>query len=231
MHTPIMGEQMAAGLRVVSDRIGARMQLTAKATGVYKVRFQRSKLAFAITAGAVRQCFDVSSLNARDGDDALLSGMGQARMVPTLGGSVMFTSARLFWGIDASQLNRPAWNYAEDSGSRLSCHYAMIAGTILPVGQEHLLEISSLTKYAEGGQWQTEINAQFLYRNSCWIGAGYRFKSAMQSLVAWMINDHLRVGLSYEYALGRQLARPASSLEGFLGYTLQKRSAHSIRYF
>ncbi|MFN5621561.1 MAG: PorP/SprF family type IX secretion system membrane protein [Flavobacteriales bacterium] len=231
MHAPIAGEQMAAGLRVVSDRIGARMQLTAKATGVYKVRFQHSKLAFGITAGAVRQCVDIGMLNAQDSDDALLSGLSQARTVPTLGASVLFTSSRMFFGLDASHLNRAGWNYAQDPGSRLYRHYAMVAGVILPVGQEHLLELSNLTKYAEGGQWQSEVNAQFLYRNRCWIGGGYRFKSAIQALAAWMINDHLRVGLSYDYATGRQFARPSSSVEGFLGYTLNKRSAHSIRYF
>jgi type IX secretion system PorP/SprF family membrane protein len=231
MHMPLAGDYAAAGMRVVSDRIGARLQLTAKATGVYKVRFRRGKLAFGLTGGVVRQCVDVGLLNAQDSDDALLAGLTDARMVPTLGASVMYTSSRLFLGLDASHLNRADWNYSTEPGSRMYRHYAMVAGIILPVGQEHLLEVSSLTKYAESGQWQTELNAQFLYRNRCWIGAGYRYRSAIQGLVAWMINDHLRAGLSYDYAVGRQFARPASSVEGFLGYTLQKRSAQSIRYF
>jgi len=231
MHSPIAGDHAAAGVRVVSDRIGARMQLSAKATGVYKVRFQQSKLAFGLTAGVVRQCVDVGLLNAQDSDDALLVGLTNARMVPTFGASVMYSSSRLFIGLDASQLNRANWNYAPDAAGRLYRHYALVAGVVLPVGQDHLLEVSSLTKYAENGQWQTELNAQFLYRNRCWIGGGYRYHSAIQGLVAWMINDHLRAGLSYDYTVGRQLARPASSVEGFLGYTLQKRSAQSIRYF
>jgi type IX secretion system PorP/SprF family membrane protein len=231
MHAPLAGDHAAAGMRVVSDRIGARTQLTAKGTGVYKVRFQRSKLAFALTAGVVRQCVDVALLNAQDSEDALLLGLNQARAVPTVGASMLYTSSRLFVGLDASHLNRAGWNYAQDAGSRLYRHYSLVAGVILPVGEGHLIELSSLSKYAEGGQWQAEFNAQFLYRNRCWIGGGYRVKSGIQGLLAWMISDHLRAGLSYDYSVGQQFARPASSVEGFLGYTLQKRSAHSMRYF
>lgn len=229
VHAPLANDKAAIGLRLVSDRIGARRQLIARGTGVYKLNLHEGKLAFGITGGVIRQCLQQDVIHAADADDAVLAQAGDARTVPTVGASIFYSTKRFFAGLDASQLNRSS--LIDGAASRLFYHLSAVGGYILPLRERHLLELSGLLRYAEGGISQAEFNAQFLYRNLCWIGAGYRWNSSLQFLAAWMVSDHLRLGISYDYGVGNTIARSMHSMEAFLGYTLQRRSPQSIRYF
>ena len=231
LHTPLLRNHLGAGIRIVSDRIGARRQQSAKLSAAYKLKLHNARLSLAITGGMLRQYWDRNELQASDLNDAQLLQMNDAHLAPQLGAAVMYTSTRFFAGIGANSLNGVAMRSTSSSLARLYYNMNAVAGYIHPVSETDLLEISTQWKFSEGNIWQAEVNAQYLYRNKCWFGGGYRFESAWQVHGAWMVNELLRVGLSYDNTLGRVINRNQSSAELFLGYTLQKRAPGAVRYF
>jgi len=231
LHAPLAGNRLGIGLRLVSDRLGARRQQVAKASIAYKLPLLNGQLAFGITGGILRGSIERSELIAFDSNDAQLLQMGAARVTPVVGAAVLFTSKRMFFGLESGALNRTSISASSGSLARLYRSFNAVAGYMLPIGESDLLEVSSQVKWSEGMQWQAELNAQYLYRNKCWLGAGYRFESAWQMLAAWMVNDHLRIGLSYDNSIGKLMNCNQSSAELFLGYTLHKRAPGAIRYF
>ncbi len=231
LHAPVAGNRLGVGFRVVSDRIGARRQQLAKASVAYKLSLLNGQLAFGISGGMLRGSIERSELIAFDTNDAQLLQMGAARVTPVIGAAFMYNSKRMFFGVESGVLNQSSISASAGSLARLYRNLNVVGGYIQPIGDTDLLEISSQVKWSESMQWQVELNAQYLYRNKCWLGGGYRLQTAWQMLAAWMVNDHLRIGLSYDNAIGRIMTCNQSSAELFLGYTLQKRSPGSARYF
>ena len=231
MHTPLAGERLGVGMRVVSDCIGARRQQLVKTSAAYKLPLFHGKLSLALTGGILRGSINRSELNAQDVNDVQLAQLGAVQLTPLMGAAVFYSSKRFFLGAEAGTLNQTAINSSAGSLARLYRRANAIAGYILPIGSSDLLEVSAQMKWSESMQWQAEVNAQYLYRNRCWLGAGYRLHSAWQLLAAWMVNDQFRIGLSYDNTAAQLINSNQSSAELFLGYTLQKRTAGMVRYF
>ena len=231
VHTPLAGNRIGVGFRVVSDRIGARLQQMAKGAAAYRMNVLGGSLSFAITGGILRSAIDRAELNAADMNDAQLNQLGPAYVTPVVGAACMFTSKRVFAGVESGTLNTTSMNSSSGSLARLYRNMNAVAGYIQPIGEKDLIEISTQIKWSESAQWQAEFNAFYLYRNKYWFGGGYRLGSAWQLLASWMVNEQFRIGLSYDNTAGRLLNSNQSSAELFLGYTLHKRAAGSVRYF
>jgi type IX secretion system PorP/SprF family membrane protein len=231
VHAPIAGNRFGVGLRIVSDRIGARRQQLVKTSAAYKLKWLNGQLAFGLTAGVLRNTIERNELNAFDVNDAQLAQLGTVNVTPVVGAAFMYTSSHCFIGVESGYLNQAPLTSTEGSLARIYRNANAVAGWLHAIGDNNLLEVSTQIKWTEGNQLQAEINAQYLYRNKAWIGGGYRFGSAWQMLVAWEVSDQFRVGLSYDNTVGRVINSNQSSAELFLGYTLQKRTAGSVRYF
>jgi type IX secretion system PorP/SprF family membrane protein len=231
MHAPVAGSRLGIGMRVVSDRIGARRQQMLKSSVAYKIPVANGTFSLALTAGLLRGCIDRNELTAQDMNDTQLAQLGAVQLTPMAGAAFLYSANRFFFGAEAGALNQSTMGNTAGSLARLYRRLNAVAGYIFPVGEADLLELSTQLKWSEGMQWQAEVNAQYLYHNKCWLGAGYRANSAWQLLAAWMVNEQFRIGLSYDNTVSRLLNSNQSSAELFLGYTLHKRSAGAVRYF
>lgn len=231
VHAPLAGNRLGVGLRIVSDRIGARKQQLMKTSVAYKLKGLNGQFAFGLTAGMLRNSIERNELNVYDVQDAQLAELGIAQLTPVIGAAVIYSSPRYFLGAESGFINRTSLTDSEGSLARIYRNANAIAGWINPIGENDLLEISAQVKWTEGNLWQTEINAQYLYKNRVWVGGGYRIGSAWQMLAAWSVNEQFRVGLSYDNTTGKLINCNQSSAELFLGYTLHKRIAGAVRYF
>jgi len=231
LHAPIAAGRMGVGFRVVSDRIGARRQQMVKGSASYRLRLYNGHLSMGITGGLLRNSIDRTDLTVYDMNDAQLVQLGDARLTPVVGAAIMYSSQRMFFGVESGALNTSPLASEPGALARMYRRANAIAGYIQPIGESDLLEISAQVKWSEGAILQSELNVQYLFRNKCWFGGGYRWNSAWQLLGAWMINDQLRIGLSYDNTAGKLMNCNQSSAELFVGYTLQKRTAGSVRYF
>jgi len=231
IHAPLAGNRLGVGMRVVSDRIGARKQQLMKSSAAYKLETMRGQISIALTVGVLRSGIDRTDLTPHDLNDAQLMQLGPAQVTPVFGAAVFYSTKRVFVGAESGSLNRPAISHAEGSLARLYSHANVVAGFMQPVGESDVLEVSTQAKWSEGSRLQTEVNLQYLYHDKFRLGAGYRFGSAWQMLFSWMVNDQFRIGMSYDNTLGRLMNCNQSSAELFLGYTLHKRTAGAVRYF
>jgi type IX secretion system PorP/SprF family membrane protein len=230
-HAPLMGNRLGVGLRVVSDRIGARKQQLFKSSVAYKLQTMRGQFAVGITAGFLRSSIERGDLTAFDMNDEQLLHVGVAQVTPVVGAAVFYTTNRAFFGAETGSLNRTSLSDAKGSFARLYRNANVIGGFIQPLGENDLIQVSSQLKWSEGQQLQSEVNAHYLYRNKYMVGAGYRFGSAWQMLASCMVNEQFRIGLSYDSTIGKLMRNNQSSAELFLGYTLRKRTSGVVRYF
>lgn len=231
VHAPMAGNRIGVGMRIVSDKIGARRQQLFKSSVAYKLSTLSGQFSFGITAGLLRIAIDRHDLNAFDVNDDQLVQLGIAQVTPLFGAAFLYSSNRFFIGAETGSLNRAAISDASGSLARLYRSANVVAGVLQPIGEQDMLEVSTQIKWSEGQQWQPELNIQYLYRNTCWLGGGYRLGSAWQLHAAWLVTDQFRVGLSYDNTTGKLMSCNQSSAELFLGYTLHKRTAGSVRYF
>jgi len=171
MHAPLAGSRIGIGMRVVSDRIGARRQQLLKSSAAYKIRVSKGTFSLALTAGLLRGCIDRSELTAQDMNDAQLAQLGAVQLTPMVGAAFLYSSNRIFLGAEAGALNQSSIGNTPGSLARIYRRVNAVAGYIFTMGESDVLELSTQLKWSEGMQLQAEVNAQYLYHNKCWLGA------------------------------------------------------------
>lgn len=230
-HAPLLNEKMGVGVRIMNESIGARKQQYASVSCAYKLHLGDRILSFGIAAGLIRQAIDRPKLTAADQLDVQLENISSPFLTPTIDASVFFNSPTFYAGLQTCRLNRTL--YSRDNGSLARLYYNMnlTAGYLLKVGNDNILQLSTLLKYSEGKLWQGEANLLYLIKNKIWFGGGYRINSGCHIMGSIHVTTHFRMGFSYDFPIAALRNANDGSAEIFLGYNLRNRSGKSIRYF
>jgi len=101
VHAPLAGNRIGVGMRIVTDKIGARRQQLFKTSVAYKVSTASGQIALGITAGLLRSAIERQDLNAFDMNDAQLAQMGVAHVTPVFGAAFLYSSHRFFIGAES----------------------------------------------------------------------------------------------------------------------------------
>ncbi|MBX7052375.1 MAG: type IX secretion system membrane protein PorP/SprF [Flavobacteriales bacterium] len=230
-HTPVAHDQIGLGMKILNESIGARKQQQLKISGSYRMHFGENTLAFGVAGGAVRQSSDISMIKAADEQDAQLSVFPNTSITPIVDASVFFNTKKFYVGIESTRLNKSAYHHEQGALARLYYNVNATAGYIQKIGENNLLQLSSMMKYSEGKLWQADLNLTYLINNKLWFGGGYRVFSGALIVACINITEHFRLGLSYDVAAKKMRTNNDGSAEVYLGYHLINRSSKSIRYF
>lgn len=230
-HAPIHDEKIGVGLKVMNEAIGARKQQMVSASGAYKLRIGYGTLSMGIAAGIIRQAIDRPKIAAADQQDVNLVNISEPMLFPVIDASVFYNTKVFYIGLQSGRLNRSPFTRRDGMLARLYYNLNMTAGVMKKVGDDNLIQLSTLVKYSEGQLWQAEWNLLYLIKNKFWMGGGYRLNSGFSVLGSINFNTQFRVGFSYDFPLAALRHTNDGSAEVFLGYNLKSRSGKSIRYF
>ena len=230
-HTPVVNASWASGVKLQHETIGARKQVRAKASFAHKWRVGSGKLSAALSGGVVRQEMLLSDLNIRDEYDPITQVGNWTGTSPVADVAVMYTSDKMYLGVESSGANRSRFNWNEQSHARLYYHVYTTGGWMKKVGARNLLQLSALAKFSEGNIYQAEADVSFLFQNILWLGAGYRPGYGAVCFVELNVSAQFRMGYAFDYATNSLKNYHRGSHEFFLGFNLGSSANPSIRYF
>ena len=226
-HMPLAQNKMGAGIRFLTESIGARQQSSFQMAWAYRIRLANGTLNFALAGGASRNGIDWNRVHVLDVEDPQISQWENARWAPLVNAAFFYSRKNFYIGTELGQLTR---SYYGETSFAQRMHLKSVLGYHKKVRKDDQLQMAGLFKWSEAGEWQAECNVMYLKNNRVGLGAGYRWNYGAVILAQIHFTDQFRIGLNYDLASQATQRVYEGSFEFFLGYTLPKGNVKSIRY-
>jgi len=242
-------ERVGLSLIMSAEQLGAQKNISAFANYAYRFPINEegtSKLAFGLGVGVMQSSLDGDMLNPRDlGDNYIPTGTVK-QMLPDMHAGVFFSTPKMYIG---ASVNNLIGKYILDKKSldynfpTPRPHYYLTGGVLIPV-EEYVLDFKPffLIKDDIKGPTVLDINAFLLFKQTLWLGVGYRTgiklynKPALQgeinnnnALIGMseiIISQRLRLGYSYDFSTSKLAGYAGSTHEISLSwnfYTIKER--------
>jgi len=235
-HTPLRNENIAVGLYVYSDQIGAENDLGVVGSYAYRVKLGKGKLCFGLQAGVSQVSTDWNKVTVHEEGDAVITARQNTGMKPDANFGVYYYTPKYYLGFSSKHLFETKFSKSDVSNinATLSRHFYAMGGLAIPISDKIVFKPSTLIKYAQNSPVNADLNASFLFNNKIWLGASYRTgNNTTVFMIELQATSNLKIGYSYDAAMGGLKNYNQGSHEIMLGYDLNlfKPRVLTPRYF
>ena len=238
INSPFLNDELGAGLTVMNDKIGPIQQSGLHGDIVYRLKLEKSFLAFGIKAGINLLQGSFANLKIINNQDQNFQNNLPSKILPNFGFGIYYHSDKYFIGASAPRLVKNSVDIQTGSSNLMqitvqNLHYYLIAGYIFNINHFLKFKPTSLVKITEGAPPSVDISANFLFHEKLWLGAMYRSGDAVASILTLQLTDQLRAGYSYDYTISKLRRYNSGSHEIMIGYDFKYKKAKikSPRYF
>ncbi|WP_439183197.1 PorP/SprF family type IX secretion system membrane protein [Carboxylicivirga taeanensis] len=238
MHTPLNNYKMGLGLSVVSDNHGPVNNYYINVNYAYRVQLSDElTLSMGIKGGIYNYYVNLSSLNVgADADNAFMSDVEQ-RFQPNAGLGLYLYTDKYYIGASVPKLIKTELSGDQSTYGALSDlkqHFFLMGGYIFDVNEHLKFKPSLITKMVSGAPPSMDVTAQFLIKETYWLGATYRVGDAVALIGNIKLSRQLMVGYSYDFTVSELNNYNNGSHEIILSYDFDgflKNKVKSPRYF
>jgi type IX secretion system PorP/SprF family membrane protein len=235
LHSPIRTKNMALGLNVTNDMIGARRRTSVYGNYAYTLQINdKSRLNVGVSFGGDIMAVDFGSLQAKDPTETdYLRSFTQTNV--NIGTGIYYHTDRFYAGISSPRLIETK---LEDENTNLSSaftkrHYFFTTGYVFKINSIVDLKTSTLVKFTPNAPVTVDLNANAFFNKKWWLGAMYRFHESVGMNFAYQHNHSLMFGYHYDFPInGLSTVRNLGSHELMIRYEFNKNNVNaSPRFF
>ncbi|MBN4083043.1 type IX secretion system membrane protein PorP/SprF, partial [bacterium AH-315-A23] len=193
-----MGKNVGLGLSLVHDKvfIWNNTDIYADFSYAFAV-LATSTLSFGLKAGG--SFLDVNLQELGISDDPLLN-ENINKFNPNLGVGVFYYTDKLYASVSTVNLLETT-HYDENSSTSKASDkmvFYLSAGTVFEMGETLKFRPSFLTRMVAGSPLSTDVSASFLWNDRLEFALSHRFNASISGLFQVRINNHVKVGYSYD---------------------------------
>ncbi len=222
LHAPLNNKKIGLGAVISNDKIGITNQTDFFASYAYHIPMSVGKLSLGLSGGFSYFKSKFSELTVWDQDDPIYETNSLSNILPNFGAGAYYYSNKFYAGLSVPQILSydpdQALHIKIDKVHKVTRHYYLTSGVIIPTGGELKLRPSMLVKYTPGAPLQYDINLNVLISDIIWVGASYRSSDAVIILLEYQVDKKLRVGYSYDMTLSDIRRYSSGSHEIVIGY-------------
>ncbi|NLL29080.1 MAG: type IX secretion system membrane protein PorP/SprF [Bacteroidales bacterium] len=244
-----LSQSMGLGVQLINEKTGAQCQQGLYGSYSYIVKLNKKfNLSMGLTAGISNFAIDGTELNPETIDDNYIpvNRQNSLRFDPKFG--LFLYSERFYAGLSITDmLGDMIKNY---NGFKIAQarHYYLTAGYVFDINQDVKIKPSFLLREDFKAQTNMDLTAHFLFKETFWFGATYRFgmniltspelgnnlkmRDAVVLMTEWNIDKSWIVGYAYTHSV--TALSSWSGHELILSYTFPakvKTRMKSPRYF
>ena len=223
--TPV-GEKMGVGGYLFTDIVGPTRRTGFQLSYAYHLRLTEDvKLSLSVSAGLLQFLIDGSKIQFHDPGDPVLDDQLRGELLPDAKFGFYLYGERFWFGATAPQLLRNKVTFLDEAGetlSRMEDHYYAMGGYRFPLGEDWKLEPSFLVKYTSPVPAKIDLNATVRYKDTFWLGAGYRTNDAYCAMVGYWLKKTFQFGYSYDIITSNLRNYSTGTHEVMLAITLGK---------
>lgn len=228
IHSPIKESNTSVGLIFMRDQIGEVISENGlMATAAQRVELgSNTYLSLGLSAGMGKYQGQYSLTGSASAAlDPIFA--DQNSLKSNLGFGLMLFSEKFYAGISSP------FFYNRDLGSSSNVatanrpHYLMQAGYLADLGQDVKFKPNMLIKYVNGSPVQIDLNANFLLKETLWLGASLRSMDSIDFLAEIQLSPNLQLGYAYDFTTSRLGSVQNGSHEVVLSYRIKKNAGSS----
>lgn len=223
--TPI-GEKMGVGGYLFTDIVGPTRRTGLQFSYAYHLRLTEDvKLSLSVSAGLLQFLIDGSKIQFHDPNDPVMDDQLRGDLLPDAKFGFYLYGERFWFGATAPQLLQNKVYFLDETRetlSRMEDHYYAMGGYRFPVGEDWRIEPSLLVKYTSPVPAKVDLNAIVRYKNTFWLGAGYRTNDAYTAMVGYWLKKTFQFGYSYDIITSNLRNYSTGTHEVMLAITLGK---------
>lgn len=144
-----------------------------------------------------------------------------------LGFGLMLFSQKFYAGFSSPFFYYRDLGTAKQSATAYKPHYLLHGGYLTDLGADIKFKPNMLIKYVNGSPVQMDLNANFLFKETLWIGASLRSMASVDLLAEIQLSPNLQLGYSYDFTTTRLAAVERGSHEIVLNFRISTRNSSS----
>jgi type IX secretion system PorP/SprF family membrane protein len=237
IHSPLRNDRLGLGLYGYTDKLGPVKTSGAVGSFSYKFRWGPGKLSFGLQFGFRHMTVNWDEVYMPDDNDVAYRGETGKNLVADANFGIYYYTDKYYVGVASKQLIEQDIGtqelYNEVAAARLLRHFYGMAGLVIPLNENLVLQPSLLAKYVKNAPFQMDFNANLMIREVFWVGFSYRTEKTAVFLVEVLVKDRLRIGYSYDIFLNQLAQYNKGSHELLIGFDFPvfKRRMLTPRYF
>lgn len=227
-------ERVGLSMIVNAEQLGAQKSISAFGNYAYRLPVNEdgtSRLAFGLGFGVVQSTLDGNMLNPRDQGDNYVPNGAVKQVLPDINAGVFFSTRNMYVG---ASVNNLIGKYVLDKKSldynfpTPRPHFYLTGGMLIPV-VDYVVDFKPLFLIKDDikGPTLLDVNAFFLFKQTIWLGMGYRTgiklyekpalignigsSNALIGMTEIFVSQNLRLGYSYDHSM--------SNLSGYANST------------
>ncbi len=236
MHAPLKKDLIGLGFSIINDKIGARSNKTVAldlSIGV-KLNKKNHRLALGLKLGL--DVYQTNFNNAKiqdNSEDTYLEGYNYTKVLPNVGAGLYYYGDRFYLGVSSPRILKNSFNLPSGQNALQENHFYFFGGCVIKLNSLVNMRPSVIIKYVNNAPLSIDANLSFLILDKVWIGAMYRYNSALGMNIIYNITERMSVGYAYDYGLNNIQKYSAGSHEIMLSYKFKSKSKGFIspRYF
>jgi type IX secretion system PorP/SprF family membrane protein len=218
---PIKDKNMGLGFMVINDNIGLTSNNDISAAYSYRIKVnENSQLSFGLRAGIRNIMFNATKLeNIPDAGDPLYNA-NQSIWVPKFDFGAYWYSERGYLGLSVPNLLAIDSRTSDNSDAGLRRHVFLNGGYVWDIVADGSVKFkpSVLVKYEPNSPVSFDLNAHFLFNDKFWLGASYRYNSAVVLMAEYQITEQFRAGFAFDATTSDIRQYQNGTIEFMLGY-------------
>ena len=224
-HISLFQNKMAAGLVIVSDRLGENTNTQVTASYAYKIRLNAgTTLAFGMQAGFLNYKVDPSLLNLQDLTDPVFTPLNQ--MTPSLGAGVMVKSDKFLVGISVPRMLNGTLDLGGQPIKVYQQHYYIMGSYLFFLSERILFKPTTLLKAVQGSPLSTDLNLNLIIDRKYVAGVYTRNFSAFGVLAQVTFLDKYKLAYALEVPTNKSVGTRFVTNEIMLSMRLSALSFH-----
>jgi type IX secretion system PorP/SprF family membrane protein len=238
IHGPFVKNKIGLGISLLNESIGVTKQFGAFVNYAYRITMKKGTFAMGLQAGILRHQNEFLDINTvTPGDEQFMANSDKV-IGPNAGIGLYYNTSRFYAGLSIPRLLENKIDVANgtDVKNKFNSsywHYFLSSGYVMSLTGDLKFKPTLMMKIANAAPVEFDVNANFLFNEMFWVGAGYRTGDALSIAASVQLTKQLRIGYSYDYTLTDLNDFSNGTHEITLGYdfVFEKSKVVTPRYF
>ncbi|MES2778321.1 MAG: type IX secretion system membrane protein PorP/SprF [Bacteroidota bacterium] len=226
---PIKSKHVGLGLQVFNDKVGVSSSSGFYASYAYRIKLERSTLAFGLQGGLVHFTTQYAQLRLDGAQTVIADKAFQENaniIIPSAGAGIYLSDDRYYIGASLPNFFNTQISSSTQVKVNKYDHLFLMGGYVFNLTRDFKLKPSVLLKAVKGAPMQLDVNVNFWMYDIFAIGASYRTGDAAVGMIELQAAPNFRIGYAYDYGFGQLRYFHSGSHELILryefGYTKDK---------
>ncbi len=227
-HSPIAGSNTSAGIILMRDQIGEVISENgAFATLAHRVQVSEGTyVALGVNAGISKYRGEYSLTGSTTAStDPVFQDQNALR--GNFGVGAMVFSEKFYAGVSSPFFYYRDFGAGEVSETAYKPHYILQGGYLATLSPDVKFKPNLLVKYVSGSPVQIDINANFLLKETLWLGGSVRSMDSFDAIAELQLTPNIQLGYSYDFTTSKLARVEKGSHEIVLNFRLGRRGSES----